>query len=161
MPVTTYEFIKGKLSWARVVDLNQFGDWSITIHPEPDSLERLRDMQAKGLKNVMKKDNNGYYMQFKCPPKKEKDGKVLRYFSAPVVVDKDNNPLDGRTIGNGSDGYLKLEVYNHKTPTGGYSIAARLVGVRIDNLVPFDPQRDNRMGDATSDGLAEQKDMLF
>lgn len=161
---TEFKFIKGKLKYARVVDLNQFGDWSITIYPEPDSLEELRDLQAQGLKNVMKKDPDGYYMQFKCPPKKEGKDKTgrpyVRNFAPPHVVDKENNPMDGRQIGDGSDGYVKLEVYDFKSPTGGGK-AARLVGVRVDNLIPWTPRGDNADGRENGVGLAEQKDMLF
>ncbi len=159
---TDFIFIKGKLSWARIVHVNQFGDWSCTIHPDAESLEVVRELQARGLKNVMKKDQDGYYIQFKCATtRKTKQGGV-RPQPAPACVDKEGQPFDGTKIGNGSDGYLKLEVYDFKNPTGGSGCAARLVGVRVDNLVPYEPNRDASAQDqANMDGLVNQKEMLF
>jgi hypothetical protein len=137
------EYVQGKLSWVKVVRPDTMYDcWSVTIHPTPDSLERIRDMQAEGLKNVMKKDEDGYFTKFRCPTKRLRKDGTMWTFEPPKVVDKDGAPMDGNTIGNGSDGTLKLEVYQHGTPGGGTAIAARLIGVKIDNLVPFNPDED-------------------
>lgn len=158
---TEFIFIKGKLSWVRVVNPNQFGDWSSTIHPDAESLEVIRELQAEGLMNKLKKDGDGYFIQFKCPLKKEFKG-VVKSFSPPTVVDADGQPFDGTKIGNGSDGYLKLEVYRYKPKTGGTGVAARLVGVRVDNLVPFEPSRDASSEDAKSmEDLKALPPMLF
>jgi hypothetical protein len=55
----------------------------------------------------------------------------------------DGSPLpSGASIGNGSDVTVLLEVYTHGTPGGGSAVAARLEGVRVDNLIPFEPGRD-------------------
>ena len=120
----------------------KFNCWVATIYPTKDSLEQIRELQAEGLKNVIKKDEDGYFVRFRCDTfKPRKDGTVWT-FAQPVVVDMDNRPVDGDVVGQGSDVTLKLEVYEHPTPTGGKSIAARLVGVRVDNLIEFDPDRD-------------------
>jgi hypothetical protein len=97
------------------------------------------------MKNVLKMDEdegNAWFTTFRCPTKRLRKDGTMWTFEAPKVVDKEGAPMDGRSIGNGSDGTLKLEVYEHATPGGGKAIAARLVGVRIDNLVPFDPDVD-------------------
>lgn len=61
---------------------------------------------------------------------------------APVeVMLKDGTPYDG-LIGNGSDGVVKLEVYRHKTPGGGEAKAARLMAIRVDELIPYEANRD-------------------
>ncbi len=140
---TRFEFIQGKLAWCKLkTPDSQYGCWVAQIHPTPESLNVIRDMQAEGLKNVIKKDEDGYYTRFRCPTHRQrKDGSIWT-FQPPVVVDKDNRPIDGDLVGNGSDGTLKLEVYEHPTPTGGRSIAARLVGARIDNLVEYNPDKE-------------------
>lgn len=140
---TRMEYVQGKLSWIRIVQPDTMYDcWAVTIHPTPESLERIRDMQAEGLKNVIKKDDDGYHTKFRCPTKRLRKDGTMWTFAPPTVVDKDGIPMDGNIIGNGSDGTLKLEVYQHPTPGGGQAIAARLVGVRVDNLIPFSPDTD-------------------
>jgi hypothetical protein len=141
---TRTEYVQGKLSWAKVVKPDSMYDcWTVTIHPTPESLELIRDWQAEGMKNVLKKDEDGgYFTKFRCPTKRLRKDGTMWTFEAPKVVDADGAPMDGRVIGNGTDGTLKLEVYEHGTPGGGKAIAARLVGVRVDNLVPFNPDED-------------------
>lgn len=140
---TRYEFVSGKLSWVRLVrpDTAFEPAWTVTLHPTAESLEKIRDLQAEGLKNVIKKDEDGYYTRFKClVARSRKDGTVWT-FEPPAVVDKEGRPMDGSLVGDGSDGTLKLEVYEFKAPgaaKGG--IAARLVGVRVENLVPIAPE---------------------
>lgn len=159
----TFEYVQGKAKWVRIVkpDL-AYNCWSIIIYPTPDSLEKIRDWQAEGLKNTLKKDEDGYFVKFRCDvSKKRKDGSVWT-FQQPEAVDKDGKPMDGSIVGNGSDVTLKLEKYEHGTPGGGSAIAARLVGVRVDNLVSFNPETDFRPDEkARVEGLAEQPEQLF
>lgn len=158
-----FQFVQGKGRWVRIVrpDL-AFNCWSASIYPNPESLEKIRDWQAEGLKNQLKKDEDGYYVKFRCDlSKRRKDGTVWT-FKQPEAVDKDGKPMDGSIIGDGSDLTLKLEVYEHGTPGGGKAIAARLVGVRVDNLVPFNPETDFLPEEqARVEGLKEQPEQLF
>lgn len=133
--------VKGKVSWLYATAFNRYEKWSVTLHPDNKSLEIIRDLQAQGIKNVMKKDDDGYYIQFSREPTKLMKGKVVA-FAAPKVIDKEGIPMDGARIGNGSDVTLRLEVYQHGTPNGGKSKAARFDSIRIDNLVPYLPDRD-------------------
>lgn len=133
--------VQGKISWLHAVGFNKFDCWSVTLHPDTKSLEVLRELQAQGLKNQMKKDDDGYFMAFRRDPTKLMRGKLVA-FAAPKVVDKDGIPMDGSRIGNGSDATVRLEVYQHGTPSGGKSKAARFDSVRIDNLIPFNPGTD-------------------
>jgi hypothetical protein len=57
-------------------------------------------------------------------------------------LDKDGKPTDGTGIGHGSDVSVKLQVYKFNRPTGGTAIAARLEGVRVWNLIPWEKERD-------------------
>lgn len=143
---TEYVYVQGKASWARLVKPEQWADgsqWKITLHPTTESLEVIRDLQAQGLKNVIKKDDDGYFVTFRRPVSKaRKNGGVIAY-TQPEVIDKDGVPMDGSVIGNGSDVVVKLEVYSHKTPTGGNAKAARLHTVKVFDLVKYTPEKDD------------------
>jgi hypothetical protein len=130
--------VQGKIKFMHAVNLNKFEKWSVTFYPTPASLEYLRDLQSQGLKNVIKKDDDGYYVNFNRDPQKVIKGKVIA-FSSPRIVDKDGQNMDGNRIGRGSDATIRLEVYEYQTPTGGRSKAARWDSARIDNLIPWDP----------------------
>lgn len=158
MPTQEMSF-QGKLSWVRVVNVDKYGAWSANIHPNDKSLEDIRDLQAKGLKNMIKKDPDGYYTKFRCDPQKTIRGKQVT-FPRPFVVDKDGKPMDGLNIGNGSDGTLICDVYDHPTPAGGRAYAARLKGVRIDNLIPFQGHYTQEEADQMK-GLKDVPEQFF
>ena len=88
------------------------------------------------MKNVIKKDEDGYYVQFSREPTKLMRGKIVA-FAAPKVVDNKGEPMDGTKIGWGSDVTVRLDVYQHGTPNGGKAKAARWEAIRVDNLVPW------------------------
>ena len=151
-----YVFIQGKLSWVYCYKPNQWGDWTVTIHPTPPSLEKIRELQTEGIKNVLKKDEDGYYTRFKRPTQRVVKGKVIG-LTAPEVLQADGKTPLKLNVGNGSDGVVKLEVYQHNTPSGKKAKAARLLSVKVDNLVPFEMKRDFSEGQKEAvEGLAEQ-----
>lgn len=133
--------IKGKLSWVKgIVPDPEYNKWSITVHPDQESLEKIRDLQSQGLKNVLKKDDDGYYVSFSRPTQKMIGGKV-QGFAPPIVKDSNGNDLPANLIGNGSDGDVYLEVYQHKTPGGGKAKAARWKGVKVTHLIQYNPNK--------------------
>lgn len=137
------EEFQGKVSWVRMVNLNRYDKWSVTLHPNAESLERIRELQADGLKNVIKKDEDGYYIQFSRPPTIELRKGVKTGVTPPVITDKDGRPLEGVAVGNGTDATVILEVYTHPVPNSEKrATAARLAGLRVENLVPFDIKSD-------------------
>lgn len=154
-------YIQGKVSWFRPKVPNKWNKWSTQIHPNEKGLEIIRELQAQGVKNQLKKDDDGYYTSFSRPVTKETStGKILS-FTPVEVFDKDGNKYDGN-VGNGSDVTLKLEVYPHATPGGGKAKAVRWVSARIDNLVPFESSRDlNDFEKEAAEGLKEQPEQLF
>jgi len=154
--------VQGKVSWLHAVNFNRFDKWSVTLHPDTRSLEVIRDLQAQGIKNQMKKDDDGYYIQFSREPTKLMRGKVVA-FPAPKVVDKEGKPIDGSGVGNGSDATVRLEVYQHGTPNGGKAKAARFDSIRIDALVPFDRSRDFKTDEEkeANKSLTEAPEPLF
>lgn len=156
-----YVYIQGKVKWFRPKVPNKWNKWSVQIHPNEKGLEIIRDLQAQGAKNQLKKDDDGYYASFSRPVTKETSTGRILSFKPVEVFDKDGNPFDGN-VGNDSDATLKLEVYTHATPGGGKAKAIRWVSARIDNLVPFDKNRDlNEEEAAAAEGLDKQPEQLF
>jgi len=158
---TQFIFIQGKVSWFKNKTANFWNKYSVQIHPIPEDLEKIRELQGQGLKNLIKKDEDGYYVNLSRPVSKTyQSGKILS-FAPPEVFDKDGQPYYG-DVGNGSDATLKIEVYQHQTPGGGLAKAARWVSARIDNLVPYDRERDlTEEQKKSAEGLAEQPEQLF
>ena len=160
MASNTYLYVQGKLSWVRCDKPDEWGKWKATIHPTPASLEKIRELQAEGLKNVLKKDEDGYFIAFSRPTQKMIKGKVVGLIP-PSVVDENGAPFN-KPIGNGSDGILKLEVYQHSTPGGGKAKAARLESVKVTNLIPFERAKDlDAVTLKSTEGLDDQKEELW
>jgi hypothetical protein len=143
--------IHGKIKYIHAVNLNKYGVWSCTLYPDTASLEVLRDLQSQGLKNVMKKDEEGYYMQFKRDPTKQMNGRVIA-FTAPKVLDKEGKPFDGMKVGWGSDATLRLEVYPYGGKNGiARGVAARWDAIKILNLIEFNPDKSDWSEDEKAD----------
>lgn len=158
---TEFVYIQGKVSWFRPKIPNKWNKWSVQIHPNEKGLEIIRDLQAQGAKNQLKKDDDGYYASFSRPVTKETSTGRILSFKPVEVFDKDGNPFDGN-VGNGSDATIKLEVYPHATPGGGKAKAIRWVSARIDNLIPFEKDRDlNAEEKDAAEGLDKQPEQLF
>jgi len=155
-----YLYVQGKLSWVKCDKPDEWGKWKATIHPTPASLEKIRDLQAEGLKNVLKKDEDGYYVSFSRPTQRMLKGKVIGMVP-PTIVGEDGAPLN-KAIGNGSDGILKLEVYQHNTPGGGKAKAARLESVKVTNFIPFVREKDlDPQMLKVTEGLDKQEEELW
>ena len=154
-------FVQGKSMWARTQRPDEWGNWSLQLHLDNKSLEIVNKLIEQGLKNRLKKDDDGYFMTFRRPTQKMMRGKVIG-FTPVEVLDKDGKTPIDVAIGNGSDVTLKLEVYQHGTPGGGKAKAARLQGVRVDNLVPFESEKDyDETRQEQTSGLDEQPAQLF
>lgn len=140
MAFPKYVDIHGKVKYIHAVQLNKYGSWAVTLYPTEKSLEVCRELQAEGCKNVMKKDDDGYYIQYKREPQKVMKGKMVA-FAAPRVISADGKPMDGSVIGWGSDVTARLEVYYHGTPSGKKAAAARWDSLRVDNLVEWQKEQ--------------------
>lgn len=157
-----FVFVSGKVSWVKGITPNQWDKWALTLHPDAESLEKIRDLQAEGVKNVIKKDEDGYYVQFSRPIMIQLRNGQKTPLAPPEITHKDGTPMEGVPIGNGSDGIVKLEVYQHPTPNGGRAKAARWASLRIDNLIPFNKDEDYPEDrKKLAEGLAEQPEPLF
>lgn len=152
-------YFKGKGKWVKAHTPNEWGKWAMVLYPDNESLEKIRGLQAKGLKNVIKKDDDGYHVAISRPTQKMFKGRV-QGFAPPKVLDKDGIDMGNTPVGNGSDVTIKCEVYDHPTPTGK-SVAMRWEAVRVDNLVPFEKDSFDPVTGEQVAGLAEQSEHIF
>lgn len=158
MPATEYVEFQGKARWFKPQAPNQWGRWSHELILTPDSLEKFRELQlstkwtnkegkevtVNGILNKLKKDEDGYFTSFSRPVNKEIKGK-LRGYEPPKVFQADGKtPLFGIMVGNGSDITTCCEMYTYNVPGGNGSRgrALRWFSTRVDNLVPFEMDRD-------------------
>ncbi len=161
---TRVETLQGKLHWHNLAQLNDEGEWKLTLYPDQPSLDKINKLKEEGLLNALRKDDEGYNMTFKRVHKRKlRSGKEMT-LTAPVVVDKNSKPIDGYGLGYGSDVTIKLQVYKYSKPGGSgvKGTAARLEAVRVDNLVPFEIKRDLNTQQAFAiKGLDEVPEPIF
>lgn len=137
------EFLKGKVKYAHTKRLSKYGKWSVVLYPDEPSLAIVKRLIEEGIKNELKKDDDGYYITFGRPPEKL-DRQGRRYTLEPVVViDNEGRVFDGY-IGNNSDCGVKIETYGGTTPQGSKYKAARLAGIKVFNLVPYEPSNSDQ-----------------
>jgi hypothetical protein len=137
-----YVYLTGIFKWARLDRPNQWGSWEICIYPNAESLETFHALKKLGLKNTLKKDDDGYHLYLRRPLSKKYQGKEVP-FAPPDCLDKTGRPMSPN-IGNGSSGIAKVEWYKYKPPKIGNrepeeksAIAIRLESVKILDLVEF------------------------
>lgn len=137
MANTTNVIVHGKVRWCFTRKLDQNGEWSTQFYPNAESLEIINGLIKDGIKNQLKKDDDGYYIRFRRHPQKQgKDGRIIQ-FDPPETLNADGTVCTD-IIGDGSDVTLRLEVYGGKSPFGGGTYkAARLGGIKVQNLVPY------------------------
>ena len=140
-------YLRGKTKWFRAQQPNKYGKWSHDIYLTEESLETFRELQMsengiEGIKNDIKKDEDGFYVTLSRPTRRTYAGKDTP-FNPPQVLDSKGAPYLG-TVGNGSDVTTKVEVYTYNVPMtkGVKGTAIRWDSSRIDNLVEFVPDRD-------------------
>lgn len=164
-PSTEFAYIKGKASWIFLKNVSDFSDWRITLHLDAEQVNKVLDLQTQGVKNQLKKDDDGYYVRFRRPTEikfKDKITGLERTIAMKppevVIINDQGEPeiFDG-FIGAGSDVEVKLEVYQHGTPGGGKAKAARLLGVRVDHLVPYTKENWTDETTRAVKGLIEDK----
>lgn len=163
---TEFAFIKGKASWIWLKKASDFSDWRITLHISPEEVNKIIDLQAQGVKNQLKKDDDGYYIRFRRPVEIEIKDRVTGLprkiaMRPPEVItlnEKGEPELFDGDLGSGSDVEVKLEIYEHKTPGGGKAKAARLLGVCVLNLVPFTQKNWTDETHRAVKGLVELED---
>ena len=143
-----YETLSGEFYWTRTKEpeLSPFKakpsdpdkyQWKTMFRPDKDSLTKIMDLQSMGVKNQLRKDDKGYFINFNRPTE-IKTGRGMSKLEPPKVT-LNGKPFD-EFIGNGSRGQLTLEVYEHKTQNGGKGHAARLYAIDLEEHVPYQSQ---------------------
>lgn len=135
-------YLQGKSKWAKLTTPNKFGKWSIDVYLDEASLAKFKELKEKGIKNSIKKDDDGYYVSLQRPQTKTSMRGFTFGYSAPIVLDKDGETPFTGSIGNNSDVTAKIEVYYYDDPFGKEGSAIRLASVRVDHLVEFEGDRD-------------------
>lgn len=165
-------YLNGKLKWCKLITPDaKFGNpkWSVVLYPDASSYDKIMEMKKMpgGIKNVVKKDEDGYSMTFSRPTQKTYKG-ALRAFTPPVVLDGSKKQEDGSypvltdLIGNGSDGTIKISYYDYTNPLKQTEHACRLESVRVDSLIPYTPKRDfTDEQTKMADGMEKQPAPLF
>ena len=167
--MSEYIYLKGKASWVQAHKVNEYGKWQMMLHPDTESLNIIRDLQAEGVKNVIKKDDDGYFVRLARPHEIKVKGKIIGMV-APELYDG-NRPLKddaGETvgfypfkefIGNGSDVIVKMEVYSHGVPgaPGKKAKAMRWESLRVDTLVPYTKDSFDEKSASMVDGFEKQE----
>lgn len=160
----TYEYLSGKLKWANKLiqpDL-AYKKWSVVLYPDQASYNKIMLLkEPPAILNEIKKDEEGYYITLSRPTSRTYQG-VERAFVPPLVTNADGTACTV-PIGNGSDGTCKIEVYNYKQKvTGKLGRAIRLEAVRVDNLIPYTPNKDRTPEQQKlAQGLDEQPAPIF
>lgn len=140
---TKYVTLQGKSKWVHLdhpdTKFDAAGKWTVCLYHDQASNDKILELKKEGLKNTLKKDDDGPFMVWSRPTQRTYAGK-LKAFAPPDIFDREGIPLPRTTkIGHGSDITITLEIYYYKVRASDAtdSCAARLASVRIDNLVPY------------------------
>lgn len=163
MAANKHEYLQGKTAWFKYNRLNDWGKWTHVLYLNNDSLDKFKALQAsdadvQGIKNVLKKDEDGYFTTFSRPGTITRRGKT-EALTPPLVFESDGKtPWQGGAIGNGSDVTTKIEVYEYNVPGANKrGRAVRWLSTKIDQLVPYEGARDNTPQEAKANrGLDKQ-----
>lgn len=136
--------LKGKIKWCKhlVPDttFEAVGKWSVVMYLEGAELDKARELQGQGIKNTIKKDEDGWYITLSRKCSYEVRGKHIGRTPPEVfrLVNGAKEPLV-RPIGNGSDGVAKCVLWSSKNFPGKN---LRWEALRVDNLVEYEKMED-------------------
>lgn len=152
-----YEYLSGKVRWAKLFVPSQYNKYTLDLNLDRESLGKMLELKKRGVKNTLKNVDGEYWVTLASPSRIDtKMGPKL--LQPPSVVNKDGSEWDPKVgIGNDSDITCKVWVrkYTHQTKE---MVAVRLYGVKVDNLVPFNPRSDfdDDRKRIQTEGLSEQ-----
>lgn len=137
-------FIPGKAMWCKAKEPDpEYGNYEIDWYVS-DEWDKI--IQDEGIQLKRRENEEGVFYKFKRKHEGMIKGELVK-FGPPAIKIATGPEVDGIVptadytdlVGNGSEGYLKVEVYR-----GGKGVGTRWVGLRIDNLVEFTPDKDSR-----------------
>ncbi len=133
-------FVSGKVKYINAAIPNKWNKWTICLYLDKESYELILKLkEEKNIKNVLGKDEDGYYMSFSRPTSMQtRKGKIIP-FSPPIILDADGvTQLSNAVLGAASDVEVKLEFYAYSVPGSGErkDYAVRWEALRVITLVP-------------------------
>ena len=135
---------KGKAFWSylNVLDTKYKPCWWTTLVISREEAAKLIELGLKkqvrkidSLKDPEKAEYGEYEIKF--VQYEEKRGKIKGNNQKPDVVDADNEPFED-ILGNGSTVIVKFDVFKWNNNFGS-GVGANLLGVKVIELVPYEP----------------------
>ncbi len=138
--------------------------WWIKFYPDAKSVVAIQKLKEpinlgtgniEGVLNEIKHDDEGDFIWLRRPMSR-KWNNIETPLSPPVVLDKEDKPIRDR-VGVGSDITVKVQCYKYNKPFAkGQGRAIRLMGVKVDNLIPAEMPELSEEQQHLADGLPEQ-----
>lgn len=148
-------FLKGICKWVKHLAPDfQFepdGKWSMVLYLEGEELDKARELQSQGIKNVIKKDDDGWYITLSRKCSYEIRGKKVGREPPRVFTIEPNGITESpvlEMVGNGTTGTAKCMLWGSKNFPGKN---LRWEALRVDNLVPYSQVDYPDGGEKTAD----------
>lgn len=133
-------YLKGKVKWCKHIapdfTFDTAGKWSVVLYLEGAELEKARDLQAQGIKNTIRKDDDGWYITLSRKCSYEVRGKNVGRTPPEVFrMDGENKVAIDSRVGNGSDGIAKCVLWSSPNFPGKN---LRWEALRVDTLIEYE-----------------------
>lgn len=140
-------FLKGIIKWCKHLRPDMTfdpGKWSVDMYIEGLELEKVREWQAEGIKNKVKKDNDGWFITLsrKCSFK-SKGGKIVG-LEPPFVfrLEGEQKVPIVTLVGNGSVGVAKCALWSFNPSPLISGKALRWEALRVDEFKEYTVKDD-------------------
>ena len=146
-------YLKGIVKWCKHLQpdftFEPDGKWSTVLYLEGEELDNARKLQAQGIKNQIKYDDDGWYITLSRKCSYDTRGKkVGREPPRVFTVEGDNEHPVTVMVGNGSTGTAKCVLWSSPNFPGKN---LRWEAMRIDNLIPYTQTSYADGGEKTAD----------
>ena len=139
-----YDFLSGKTGrWTHLFVPSAYSKYKLDLNLDTESLGKALDLKKRGIKNTISNKDGEYWITLSSPVSIDTKAGP-RTIEPPAVINTDGSQWDPKVgIGEGSDVTCKVWIRKYKNPNNKKDeIALRLYGVKVDNLIPFDPRTD-------------------
>ena len=171
-----FGYIKGKCEWAKVLEVDDYGNYSIDLYPDEEALEHFKLHVAPVLEDATNEvEAKGKPIGEVVPVCKEKDGKEYIQFKLKEtdwqgepqsieIYDKWGNKAEdwSKLIGNGSTVKIKYRAAPYyMSSTKNVGLSYRFYAVQIIDLVEYSGKGDSGFGNEDGDNAPFNKDEEF
>lgn len=128
-------FLRGTAKFSKLTNLDVWGKWSCTIYPDQESMVKVHKLIADGIKNKIRKDDDGYCITFSRAAKINTKSKGEVDMSPVEVTDENDMIIKDKFVQDGSDITMKLDTYGGPSASGfGLYKAARLSAIKVHGI---------------------------